>query len=529
MNHFAEFLSDGPLVSEVFTDKSRIYEAADVIQKLYLIAQELPTGKFETAKKKITDKYYMIENALIHEFKRAHMSGDRDRMKEIASTLSHFKGYNQCVNAFIEEAQIGSLRSRDIFGEVVPLCLKSDTLIREVFTNPEQVMAKFVIKIFQEQLKDHIQAKLEHKNSPDLYLSNLYDLYSKTNRLCTELQGLNLGSDSQFLPRLTKQIFQQHLSSYISIETRYLKEKLKIILTRYYESKGHQKKIIHSGGINEIREKIQDVISSKANINIGSGVENYGGETFLSEEVAISLLQETKHAFKRCQMLSTQSEVHNNAVEIFDLLTKSLLVDHVDYAIELGLQTIPGGEVRTPPELSFFQVVQQSSSMINLLDKLFNDSLVPLIISTPKHGESLQRKKQLMQTLERKLDMGIDKALTAICNYACQRVVRWVSQTADKLKDSLDGNNLESVLLELGLRLHRVIQEHLLKFEYNNNGAMAVICDVNEYRKCVASFKQPLVNTLFDTLHTLCKLLQVPPENLKLVCSGDQLVSNLSV
>ncbi|KAB7503132.1 Exocyst complex component 5 [Armadillidium nasatum] len=476
MNHFAEFLSDGPLVSEVFTDKSRIYEAADVIQKLYLIAQELPTGKFETAKKKITDKYYMIENALIHEFKRAHMSGDRDRMKEIASTLSHFKGYNQCVNAFIEEAQI-----------------------------------------------DHIQAKLEHKNSPDLYLSNLYDLYSKTNRLCTELQGLNLGSDSQFLPRLTKQIFQQHLSSYISIETRYLKEKLKIILTRYYESKGHQKKIIHSGGINEIREKIQDVISSKANINIGSGVENYGGETFLSEEVAISLLQETKHAFKRCQMLSTQSEVHNNAVEIFDLLTKSLLVDHVDYAIELGLQTIPGGEVRTPPELSFFQVVQQSSSMINLLDKLFNDSLVPLIISTPKHGESLQRKKQLMQTLERKLDMGIDKALTAICNYACQRVVRWVSQTADKLKDSLDGNNLESVLLELGLRLHRVIQEHLLKFEYNNNGAMAVICDVNEYRKCVASFKQPLVNTLFDTLHTLCKLLQVPPENLKLVCSGDQL------
>lgn len=51
-------------------------------------------------------------------------------------------------------------------------------------------------------------------------------------------------------------------------------------------------------------------------------------------------------------------------------------------------------------------------------------------------------------------------------------MVRWVSQTADKLKDSLDGNNLESVLLELGLRLHRVIQEHLLKFEYNNNGKM---------------------------------------------------------
>lgn len=55
-------------------------------------------------------------------------------------------------------------------------------------------------------------------------------------------------------------------------------------------------------------------------------------------------------------------------------------------------------------------------------------------------------------------------------------------------------------------------------------GAMAVICDVNEYRKCVANFKIPQINSLFDTLHTLCKLLQVSPENLKMVCSGDQLV-----
>lgn len=55
--------------------------------------------------------------------------------------------------------------------------------------------------------------------------------------------------------------------------------------------------------INDIRRNIQDVIGTKANINIGPAVENYGGETFLSEEVAISLLQETKQAFKRCQMV----------------------------------------------------------------------------------------------------------------------------------------------------------------------------------------------------------------------------------
>lgn len=43
---------------------------------------------------------------------------------------------------------------------------------------------------------------------------------------------------------------------------------------------------------------------TKANVNIGPAVENYGGETFLSQEVTISLLQEAKNAFKRCHVVS---------------------------------------------------------------------------------------------------------------------------------------------------------------------------------------------------------------------------------
>lgn len=59
-------------------------------------------------------------------------------------------------------------------------------------------------------------------------------------------------------------------------------------------------------------------------------------------------------------------------------------------------------------------------------------------------------------------------------------------------------------------------------------GAMCVICDVNEYRKCVKELKLPLVTNLFDTLHALCNLLLVKPENLKQVCTGDQLVSEFN-
>lgn len=42
---------------------------------------------------------------------------------------------------------------------------------------------------------------------------------------------------------------------------------------------------------------------TKTGINIGPAIENYGGETFLSQEVTISVLQESKNAFKRCHVV----------------------------------------------------------------------------------------------------------------------------------------------------------------------------------------------------------------------------------
>lgn len=55
-------------------------------------------------------------------------------------------------------------------------------------------------------------------------------------------------------------------------------------------------------------------------------------------------------------------------------------------------------------------------------------------------------------------------------------------------------------------------------------GAMVAICDLNEYRSCTKPLG-PLVQELFETLHALCNLLLVKPENLQQVCSEDSLVS----
>ena len=79
-----------------------------------------------------------------------------------------------------------------------------------------------------------------------------------------------------------------------------------------------------------------------------------------------------------------------------------------------------------------------------------------------------------------------------------------------------------------------IVHYYLLKFGFSHvnpifilitvTGAMLVICDVNEYRKCMKEFKIPMVSDLFEKLHALCNLLVVVPENLKEVCSGESLV-----
>lgn len=53
---------------------------------------------------------------------------------------------------------------------------------------------------------------------------------------------------------------------------------------------------------------------------------------------------------------------------------------------------------------------------------------------------------------------------------------------------------------------------------------MCLICDVNEYKKCIREIGSPVIE-LFDTLHALCNLLLVKPENLKQVCYGESLVN----
>lgn len=97
-------------------------------------------------------------------------------------------------------------------------------------------------------------------------------------------------------------------------------------------------------------------------------------------------------------------------------------------------------------------------------------------------------------------------------------VVQTIQPFVIQIQKCVDCDNFQFFMTEFGtITSSYTIYEHLQPF--NSSGAMCALYDVNEYRKCVRSLNSSLVTQLFDTLHALCNLLLVNPENIQEVCT----------
>lgn len=148
---------------------------------------------------------------------------------------------------------------------------------------------------------------------------------------------------------------------------------------------------------------------------------------------------------------------------------------------------------KSAPQIYFFDVVQKSNTMIHLMEKTYSANIIPYVISTSKYADCVSKKRFCMESIENKLDIGLDRSLNSICNWvkiylqseqkktdfkpesdidtvaslACSAVCQHINECIAQIKKTIDGENLIEVLQELGVRFHRIIYEHLLQYQYN--------------------------------------------------------------
>ncbi|CAG0913426.1 unnamed protein product [Notodromas monacha] len=559
--------------SDIFTNPKRLDELSEVIQKLYNTSKYLPPD-FGTTKRQISLKYRDIEKYLVKEFTDALKVGDVRKMKAIAHRLSPFSDYSQCIAAFVDDnlKHLNDVPLNEMFTEIPNLCRRILPVMDEIFVNPDVVASKFIDPLlsgsFREKVVVALQPSMSSKSGS--YLDTLSTLYFRTQRMVAEMSELNLGTDSRnILKRNQNEIFAHQRGSYASMELRSLEETVEALRNKYYQSLNHQKRPVALKGFSEMMSDVNTVKAFMARLGElgGDNAHLIDGETYLSEVVAINILEETKASLKRCDLLCEGATKEDMCCKIFNVMINAVMIELVEYAVDLGLkrvlsaptpavtdgQTEPVGY----PDDIFLDVVRKSNSIAIFFNKQFHESVLPLIsASGTKHAECMHKKKTLFAQLETKLNQGLQKHVGTVINYvkyllqclqrrgfdktpaedqtldlatptsdACNRVVRYIKGVVKKARDSLDGPNLEAFLGSLGLKFHRTIYDHILLFSYSSSAAMNLICDLNLYRKCAEELGNPMVTKAFDVLHALCNLLIVPFENLTVICSQDQLMS----
>lgn len=199
--------------------------------------------------------------------------------------------------------QTSYIRGKDVFETVIPLCRQHYAIIKQVFSSPDQVISKFILNIYQLRIHQYVSTKLADDSKDDTkYLKTLHYLYLRTMKLSSDLGEFIKDSNDDLLAKLTQNMFAKHLITYIEVELRYFDNICANEIRRYYDSKNHQKK--QTERFQDLKRDMQAIISARTNINIVQ-IDNYGGETFLSEELAINLLQESAAAFDRCSVVSS--------------------------------------------------------------------------------------------------------------------------------------------------------------------------------------------------------------------------------
>lgn len=78
--------------------------------------------------------------------------------------------------------------------------------------------------------------------------------------------------------------------------------------------------------------------------------------------------------------LSQENDLPKNATRLSDILLQYLMRDHVDYAINLGLNGIPTTDSKVFPQPNFLDIVQKTNTIVHLLEKIYSASIVPCVM-----------------------------------------------------------------------------------------------------------------------------------------------------
>ncbi|KAI3846996.1 hypothetical protein MKW92_019938 [Papaver armeniacum] len=357
--------SPGDLIelSPLFSDDSRVAEAASAAQKLRSFAEEdigrhgmsVPSGMgnatasrgLEVAVANLQDYCNELENRLLSRFDAASQRRELSTMSECAKILSQFNRGTSAMQHYVRtrpmfmDAEVmnadtmlvlgdqGSLVSpsdvsrglASLYKEITDTVRKEAATIMAVFPSPNDVMAILVQRVLEERvtaLLDKLLVKPSLVNLPPvdqggllLYLRILAVAYEKTQELARDLRAVGCGDLD--VEGLTESLFVAHKDEYPEHEQASLRQ-------------------LFNAKMEELRAESQT--ESSGTIGRSRGASVASTQQQISVTVVTEFVRWNEEAISRCTLFSSlPATLASNVKAVF-----TCLLDHVSQYITEGLE-----------------------------------------------------------------------------------------------------------------------------------------------------------------------------------------------
>ncbi|KAH9626737.1 hypothetical protein KSS87_022051 [Heliosperma pusillum] len=352
-------------LSPLFSDDSRVAEAASIAQKLRQFAEEdvgrqgigvqsntgIATASrgLEVAVANLQEYCNELENRLLQRFDSASQRRELSTMAECAKILSQFNRGSSAMQHYVAtrpmfiDVEIMNADNRLVLGEegsqasptnvarglsslykeIADTVRKESSTIMAVFPSPNEVMAILVQRVLEQRitsLLDKLLQKPSLINPPPIedggllvYLRMLAVAYEKTQELARDLRAVGCGDLD--VEGLTESLFSAHKDEYPEHEQASLKQ--------LYQAK-----------MGELRAESMADVSGTGSIGRSKGASIASSSYQISVAVVTEFVRWNEEAISRCNLFSSQPSIlASNVKAIF-----TCLLDQVSQYLTEGLE-----------------------------------------------------------------------------------------------------------------------------------------------------------------------------------------------
>ena len=475
------------------------------------------TGARHFNTREIIEKFIeTLENDMLKLFDDFYRRQNFEEMKNCATVLQDFNGGASVQAAFVNQHQFFIDRSnlvtdevggdqetwvrlsdpdadlpgvepglQSLIDEVRVVVQEESQIIKRAFPNPEQVLGKFVQRVFQQSLQQRLELVLDKADSESTlaYLRSLQAARNSINTLVEDLKAHGLTEHPDPVTSQTSQLLDQQLdelftpyfggSAYIDKEKQNLSELYRSLLFKFELFHSRRQKepktylaSLRSRGqelLTSAREatdayvkslNLETMSSTQRRILLGvAGLKNTSADETstknneidltesdgrLNTQFAKRMLKWLAEGVRRGLELSGGSETPKDVSALHNLLLRNLGENYVELSLDAAAESAATAETakRDAPDLTYLSGLKAAISIMHLLQSCTNTLLIPLASSSLTIRRDMEKNARTsLLRMEDHINIIEQRTIDAIVNWT-SRLLSNQSRTEFRPKET---------------------------------------------------------------------------------------------